>query len=95
MKDVRLELAALLVSWVLTLTLGAALVAVLAGSGTPVTVLLAGGLLLTAPPAVWLLTRAAKRQELDRERAKLAARKDGPAVAQDVPTEQPKALGYS
>lgn len=94
MKDIRLEPAALLVLSVLALTLGGALVAVLAGSGVPVALLLAGGLTLTGPPAVWLLMRAAHRQELERERANLARRKDGPAAA-DVPAEAPKPLNYS
>lgn len=100
MKDIRVEPAALAALSVVTATLAAALVAVLLGSGVPVALLLAGGLLLTGPPSVWLLVRVGRRQELERERAKVAALKDGPSVqpqdGKDGPAaDGPKALNYS
>lgn len=92
-EALRLEPVARIVLSAIALTLAIALVAVLLNAGTPVLVLLAGGLLLTGVPAVWLLVRLARAQELEAERAKLAGMKDGPAVAQPD-AEQPKALKY-
>lgn len=91
-EALRLEPVARIVLSAVALTLAIALVAVLLDAGTPVPVLLAGGLLLTGVPAVWLLVRLARAQEEEAQRRKLAARKDGPAVA--APAGEPKQLNY-
>jgi len=79
-------------STVAAVVFGSWLVANLSGLGVPLWVLLSVLVLLTGVPAMRFWARQLRERELAVERAKLAARKDGPAVEQ--PAEEPKKLNY-